>query len=493
MHFFNILTSKSGLRPTCFDTFYLKIASRHNGVQFFMFHVASYLRTRRFSEPTFRPSGATKHWENLKCGVKHERNTYVSGRCLTAQGSKQHFGQVGAGRGGMDALDRAGWDEVALAGIADLDWEEVKRILEPVTGRLSFGEELQLKAKESGSEVRQRLDNTSFARRPVGYFVDTHWARRYGSEAETPLAPLLEWERIRKEAPVPRWPTRFQRALDGVTDGAFRSELEAKERKKIVARLADFMAVTGLWRPDGTGENREGAELARQRFAMGRRMGTLRQHLRNAEKISRFCIASYDRRWIKEPQDFFDLVAARLSEPCGRHVPRALLTSIGFIEQAAEVVEELRISRNPGVRNFLREIECSAGWQTGRITKKASPFPLMVALSLEDLVMRKEEKNYVRWYAWVKLVKLWAALRWDDVQGIPNPDLVMRTYGTLAGRITRSKTSGLGKKVEVMNFYVTGGGLLSPVRVVIDGLDSQRMDVSSEWSDRERLFGPSGQ
>ena len=47
---FNILTSKC--------------ASRHNGGQFFISHLASWLRTRRFSEPTFRPSGATNHWKN---------------------------------------------------------------------------------------------------------------------------------------------------------------------------------------------------------------------------------------------------------------------------------------------------------------------------------------------------------------------------------------------------------------------------------------------
>ena len=41
-----------------------KCASRHNGVQFFISRLASWLRTRRFSEPTFRPSGATNHWKN---------------------------------------------------------------------------------------------------------------------------------------------------------------------------------------------------------------------------------------------------------------------------------------------------------------------------------------------------------------------------------------------------------------------------------------------
>ena len=41
-----------------------KCASRHNGAQFFISHLASWLRTRRFSEPTFRPCGATNHWKN---------------------------------------------------------------------------------------------------------------------------------------------------------------------------------------------------------------------------------------------------------------------------------------------------------------------------------------------------------------------------------------------------------------------------------------------
>ena len=96
VHFFDISTSKSGPRPPVFNTFDFemcfapqrralfrhlnfqkwsaplgvlsiltwKCASRHNGVHFFMSHLASWLRTRRFSEPTFRPSGATNHWKN---------------------------------------------------------------------------------------------------------------------------------------------------------------------------------------------------------------------------------------------------------------------------------------------------------------------------------------------------------------------------------------------------------------------------------------------
>ena len=95
VHFFDIATSKSGptmngvlctfwlgnvLRATTACTFLTsqlpkvvrdrqfltlltsKCASRHNGAQFVIAPVASWLRTRRFSEPIFRPSGATNHW-----------------------------------------------------------------------------------------------------------------------------------------------------------------------------------------------------------------------------------------------------------------------------------------------------------------------------------------------------------------------------------------------------------------------------------------------
>ena len=64
VHFSDIATSKSGPRPRCFVHLTCKCASRHNGVQFFISHLASWLRTRRFSEPTFRPSGAPNQWKN---------------------------------------------------------------------------------------------------------------------------------------------------------------------------------------------------------------------------------------------------------------------------------------------------------------------------------------------------------------------------------------------------------------------------------------------
>ena len=60
--FFYISNSQSAPSMRCYDILSSKCASRLNGMQFVIVHLSTWLRTRRFSEPTFRPSRATKHW-----------------------------------------------------------------------------------------------------------------------------------------------------------------------------------------------------------------------------------------------------------------------------------------------------------------------------------------------------------------------------------------------------------------------------------------------
>ena len=50
--------------PGAFNILTSKCASRHNGVQFVISYLASWLRIRRFSEPTLWPSAATNHWKD---------------------------------------------------------------------------------------------------------------------------------------------------------------------------------------------------------------------------------------------------------------------------------------------------------------------------------------------------------------------------------------------------------------------------------------------
>ena len=68
--------------------------------------------------------------------------------------------------------------------------------------------------------------------------------------------------------------------------------------------------------------------------------------------------------------------------------------------------------------------------------------------------MRNEELGYVRIFAWFKLLKLWAALRWDDTLGIPPSSMELLRGRGLRGKIVRSKTTGDGKRIDVQEFYV---------------------------------------
>ena len=64
VHFLDISTSKSGPTLRCFVHFDFEMCFAPQRRALVHLSLASWLRTRRFSEPTFRPSGAPNHWKN---------------------------------------------------------------------------------------------------------------------------------------------------------------------------------------------------------------------------------------------------------------------------------------------------------------------------------------------------------------------------------------------------------------------------------------------
>ena len=64
VQFLHISTSKSAPNLQFFSIFTSKYASRHSGVQFLISPLTTWLRTGRFSEPTFRLTRHTNHWKN---------------------------------------------------------------------------------------------------------------------------------------------------------------------------------------------------------------------------------------------------------------------------------------------------------------------------------------------------------------------------------------------------------------------------------------------
>ena len=63
VHFFHVSTAKSGSDLKCFSVLTSTCSSRHSSEQFLISQLPRWLHNRRFSEPTFRPSRATKQWK----------------------------------------------------------------------------------------------------------------------------------------------------------------------------------------------------------------------------------------------------------------------------------------------------------------------------------------------------------------------------------------------------------------------------------------------
>lgn len=202
---------------------------------------------------------------------------------------------------------------------------------------------------------------------------------------------------------------------------------------------------------------RPGFGLSTNRFAMGRRLSTLRQHLRMGGRIHQFAEVQLGKAWFECPEDFYDWVQALLEEPCGKHVPRASFNTLKFLEHAVETPDDLQLSRDAGILNFLKEVEQAGGWKAGRVRRKAQPYLLEMVAAMEGVVVAQDTRPYHRFYAWIKLIKLCCAMRFDDVQGVDHENFNLRRDGVLYGELWRTKTSGMGKKVERLNFFISPG------------------------------------
>ena len=85
VHFSDMATSKSGPKLRCFIHFNLEMCLAPQRRAIFYSQLASWLRTRRFSEPTCRPSGTTNHWNKMKPTNPHA-HTYVNGTDVKTHG-----------------------------------------------------------------------------------------------------------------------------------------------------------------------------------------------------------------------------------------------------------------------------------------------------------------------------------------------------------------------------------------------------------------------
>ena len=104
------------------------------------------------------------------------------------------------------------------------------------------------------------------------------------------------------------------------------------------------------------------------------------------------------------------------------------------------------------------------------LTKRAPRYPVALLARLEELVV--DDMFAVGWriWAWIKLVKVWASLRWSDVQAIIPQELCL-IEGRLTTILRRTKTSGSNRQVKELPVCVSERAYFAKPKWIKTGFD----------------------
>jgi hypothetical protein len=96
------------------------------------------------------------------------------------------------------------------------------------------------------------------------------------------------------------------------------------------------------------------------------------------------------------------------------------------------VTGKQRVSAFPVVLNSVEDMEMEAASVAPRAQKQAPPLPVIVLVALEIVATSEAEPAYHRAFAWYRLVRYWASLRFDNTVGLLPSSMVHNERGLTA-------------------------------------------------------------
>ena len=262
-----------------------------------------------------------------------------------------------------------------------------------------------------------------------------------------------------------------------------RLRIEQAERTKWTTILVSFITEAGL---PAFMAAQAGTDLvpSLSRVAKGRRASTRKKHVKTWTLARMWLLLTFDRAWPLTAEDFVAYLLARAAEPCARTVPASAQKAFLFVEVAGEVLVESRLSSSPAILNTIEELAITLGTITLQ-KRQAVQLPVSIVMAWERCVTDASRPTFLRAYAWLRLVKLWAGLRYSDVQGMPPAALKLTDRG-LAAALVRTKTSGPGKKIERLFAYVSSSCYLSASAWLPVGFDLwKELGTDAKCEDRD--------
>ena len=307
--------------------------------------------------------------------------------------------------------------------------------------------------------------NDAFIDRPV--FVSSS-SNEYPSTVQEILRPVLK--------PL-KFKSRLAKKLSLTGDPLERTKLEQFEKNKwsdILASLFEEakLPVCRIWKQCSS------PELARLQSFGSRRGPTLKSRARLWIKVRDWLMIEFHRPFPFDVTDMINYLNVRGLEPCGRSFPNQLSATLAFIEDCGRVDHQDKISGDRSWSNTVRywEQKLIQDAEGGTSVHKAQIPTIAMVISMELFLANIRYPLHLRAMCWIKLLKLWMALRFYDTLGI-DPNRILLTDRCLKIILVQTKTTGPGKKTWEVPAYVSRTASLSGLDWIRIGLEIWESDL----------------
>ena len=357
-------------------------------------------------------------------------------------------------------LSEEGWNTQRLGTLKDIEQEVLDTMVRSLTEQLGYPVDVRdlqelIEVAHKAATVAWKAEGRPGSAELLVAHATKNLQDSINKQREQANKRLMEKVPKIGTAKLARWPTRLHRKLELAGGNEYkRDAVEKEERTRWIRELRDLLHEARSPATEAQG-SLEGADGSR-RFGKGRRVATLRKHVKTWQKVRDWTLATFRHPWPETAEEFVMYLEARAEEPCGRTIPASIFKTLIFMEHAGEFPVEVQWGKAAAVKNALEEINMQLAERAPAFTKRAWHLPVRVVQAMEEAVLDVRLKPYARAYAWFRLVKLWTGMRFADTTGLMYESMEWQPQG-LTAVLARTKTTGPGKKVPLLRVWVSTG------------------------------------
>jgi len=223
------------------------------------------------------------------------------------------------------------------------------------------------------------------------------------------------------------------------------------EEDKVLRLLYDELVLMGAPIVDSI-TSTTNPERTRQALLGKFRASSVKRYLAYWQGFRKWVVATYGKL-PSQGEQLVDYLLAREEEGMGASVPLSVGKGVSWFEKLAGFEDWQWLSSSPlvdvVVRDLLKKLEDGAPPRRRALRILSTFVP-----ALERLVLDQQKEDRLRAGAFVKLLKVWASLRFDDAAHM-RVDMVRCYDKKMSGLLRRTKTTGGGKRVKELPFHVS--------------------------------------